>query len=221
MRTPLNSRARGAPHIAQACDAVHATTYQHHRSSRSPDHPQPSCSEGVAQRHEHQPGEQHAVQSRMATPHASRATSARPRQHSRSRKAAQPQSPMRSFAFSPLPMVAPTSMSPWQRAVDMITTMTLSLTQRVTSFALPVRRPRATPEHPRARQNFGGFTPELCSSRQRHAAVKSQIWELTQSDARGTQSNAKVTPKPPSRRPAGPLTSLPPPSRGGCAGPPS
>ena len=52
--------------------------------------------------------------------------------------------------------------------------------------------------------------------------MKSQIWELTQSDARGTQSNAKVTPKPPSRRPAGPLTSLPPPL-GGCvpARPPS
>ena len=45
--------------------------------------------------------------------------------------------------------------------------------------------------------------------------MKSHIWELTQSDARGTQSDAKVKPPPPTRRPAGLLTSLPPPLGGG------
>ena len=97
-RTPLNSRARGAPHIAQACDAVHATTYQHHRSSRSPDHPQPSCSEGVAQRHEHQVTSQEnntryslAWQRRMRRAQRVRArvsTAAAAKLHSRSRPCA-------------------------------------------------------------------------------------------------------------------------------------
>ena len=69
----LQSMMRDPLHTARACNAVHAATGQHHSSSRSPDHSQPSTKTSTARQLERQPVGRQAAQPHMAAQDASRA----------------------------------------------------------------------------------------------------------------------------------------------------
>ena len=65
----LQSMMRDPLHTARACNAVHAATGQHHSSSRSPDHSQPSTKTSTARQLERQPvGRQAALEGGKAPP---------------------------------------------------------------------------------------------------------------------------------------------------------